>query len=1345
MPNIQEQSPEYIQPRVREFGSFDDAVKNYKRYGDLFPDLNDGTNPLEKEDFYKRAFIIADPGYGKTRLLNEIANKVKSQNKIAVYIDLKKLANSKFGDVEDYIRYLYPNLAEKDFSTINKTDGILCFDALDEVRDAQFSACLDLLKAFLEKYHSLSVLISSRIYFFKHHFFEVNDPSFSYWLIYGFSNDQIRRYLLSKGIVETDINRTFDLLKNSDRDLVISVPRYLELLPQYLKNKEISDLRSLNRTDLFEYFIYNKLELEEEKAGIKGKEIVKRVLEMLALTMEIYQANVLNKDDLTTFLDEISSGLNQFWHKIPVEFFYEKSLLKDDKDTIEFENTEFQEYLAAKHISRLNKPIQVAFDLMIDKEQLEVKPSWFSTLNFLVEIDQNFLKPLLDFGGRNQTKLVIDERYFQLLTRFNVEQIDPPTKKVIFLIVFDYYQKVLHWLDWTIGKNLSYYYVDDLHSHLLGFTEKANDDFQNDDQRSVQLANVAQIIGFLIRNNKLNIGQLNYWKEKLITYANEENGPGVLQRHALFALEAFKEPELIIKINKPWTHSESLVRRRFIEFCTETAPNHPDAIKYFIEAIICQEYEGYQGINRVTDHASLALLLRAFLDNAEFLFAFMDRDEGIFSTKSTSLIRNLASCWDNELKELSHKVVLKAFDNHETWYRAGDSPLIIGLCKQMQAADNSYIFQLIAAISSSDELKKHATNFARIFVAILPFNEFETFYEKLNQIENGKWVVLRTLREIKYSSRVDANQLYEVGRKYFADEYAQAESANQETFPGEVHSKSIYDDFTFKLQPEEGMYMPDVFSLFNHNYKDIERLITQANSERLIFLLNDSIFSKFDPGEHGIQDSNNHQTHTMHAWISIFGDALVTAHKLHMDTSQYRDKIVNYLPFSFEQAELEAIFALAGELNENDTERLLTRYQDRSNDLWRYHPRSFIEAAKKYKLIKAVPLLKEFVSESELSIYDRVDAMKAVSTLSENSQYLQEIFDTNLGAEDKSLSEEANALLIVEYKDVPATKWRLEQLKTRSFTFIRAEGAHSAGSNEIELDMKPFAKPLYSVFDSSLESDFLALLKKSFGLLKEDKEYLSYASYLWELVFAYFENRKREGSYKPINNLEKYLLNFQGKEGVNWFLGKLKELKAIYLQYVGKPPNYSSCVHTYNQIKESNYIKLNTHEDLLQEVADVIEKDISKFLLGEGSRCLKKRETEVQKQLKTEFENAFLRRNFRPSDIRNDFLVWRETQDITDKRSDFVISYGFLGPILIELKLTSHSEMAARISTLKSKKSYKSLQQYISSFRPTHSIFLVLDNKPRTTRAPWSKHLKNIREAYESIDSVKVIGLPLIS
>lgn len=1333
----------YIKPRIREFSTFQDVEENFSKYGSLFPELNEGTDPIKNKAFFKRAFVVADPGYGKTRLLKEVVSEVKNQGKVAILVDLKKFADSKYPSLEDYLKITFPELTALDFSTLDSTAAIFCFDALDEIRDARFTSTIDELKNFFNKYLSLSVLISSRLYFFKNHLFEVNDSSFNFWLIYAFNYEQIRKYLSFRNVSSNHVDAILALLTNNDRDLIISVPRYLELLPNYLEKNAIVNLNNLNRTELFEYFIFNKLNIEEERSGTKGKEIIKRVLEMLALTMEIYQTNVLSKEELTTFLDEVSSGLSQFWHAIPINVFYDNSLLKDGGDTIEFENTEFQEYLAAKHISRLNKPLQIAFDLVIDKDAEEIKPTWFSTLGFLSEIDQNFLKPLLDFGERSKQKLVIDDQYFHLLTRFNVDQLNTEKKAEIFELVFGYYQRVLHWIDWSIGKNLSFYYVNSLQNLLKSYAELTNDAFQNEGQRCVQLANVSQIVGYLIRHEKLSSEEISYWKDKLLLYANEIDGSGVLQRHAMFALGNFKDSSLIPLVTNPWNHRDSLVRRMFIEFCIETDPNNTSSIDCFISAIITKEHEGYDGLGKVTEVSSLLYVLNAFINSENFLESFIDRDEGIFSTKSTKLLKNIENAWNEEIEQVIRRIILKAFEDIDTLYRAGDSKLIIGLAKLLQAKNGEYANQLTQDIKSSQSLTRHIYNFRNVFANILNLNNIENIHQQFDNEENTKGFLLRVLQEVKYSDREDAKAIYESGRQYFPEQYSEFESRSSLESPGQTRARQAYDDFKFKLQPEEGKYMNDVFTFFNHHYQEISLNLTDEDKARLSELLTGSIFSKFDPGEHGVVDSNDHQTHTMHSWISIFGDSIQSAHILGLDVSEYKARIINYIPFAFEQKELEAIFSLTGEIASADLEPLIERYRNRSDDTWRYHPSAFLQAVQKYKFVNALPVLKEFVDEKELSIYDRIASMKAISGITKDKAYIQEVSKKYINTDDKKLGEEANSLLISEFQDESAIEWRIQELKARAFTFIRQEGAHSVGPQEMELDMKEFAGPLYSVSDELYENSFLSLLEKSFTLIEQDKDYLPYSSYLWELVYKYFENRKKEGRYIPLYRLEEFLADFQGKEGVNWFMGKLKDLKKIYLEYVGKPPTYSACIQLYNQLKNANYIKINTHSDLLQEVVNVLENEIAKFLQGEGKDCIKQGETEVQKQLKTEIENAFLRRNFRPSDIRQDFLVWREAQDISDKRCDFVISYGFLGPILIELKLTSNGDLVVTIPALKTKKSFKSLLQYISSFKPKYSVFLVLDNKNRDRGTAWEKHLSNIKVAYESIESVKVIGLPI--
>ncbi len=1334
----------YIKPRIREFTSFQEAEENFSKYGNLFPYLNEGSDPVKDKKFFKRAFIVADPGYGKTRLLKEIETEVRDQKKIAIFVDLKKFADSKYPSLEEYLRNFFPELKKLDLKSINPTDAIFCFDALDEIRDGKFSVTVDELKRFITSYPSLSVLISSRIYFFKNHLFEINDPTFNYWLIYSFDHDQIKQYLSSQGVTPDSIDSILTLLRNRDRDLIISVPRYLKLLPEYLKKHKISELNELNRTELFEYFIFNKLDIEEGRSQTKAKEIVKRVLEMLALTMEIYQTNVLSKEEFTTFLDEVSSGLSQFWHAVPIKVFYENSLLKETNETIEFENTEFQEYLAAKHISRLNKPLQIAFDLVIDKEVEEIKPTWFSTLGFLSEIDQNFLKPLLDFGERNNHKLVIDERYFPLLTRFNVDQLTSEKKAEIFEFVFSYYQRVLHWIDWSIGKNLSFYYVDSLHDSIKAYAELPNNVFQNEDHRCVQLANVSQIIGYLIRHKKLTDEQLLYWKNKLLTFANETEGVGVLQRHAMFALAAFKDPNLIPQLTNPWKHRESLVRREFIEFCIETDPNNTSAIDCFISAIITKEHEGYQGIEKITESNSLLYLLKAFLKTEDLLESFIDRDEGIYTTKSTKLLANIHAAWNEELEKFAKYVVLKALKNRDTWHRAGDSKLILGLIKQLQTHNADYIYVLAEEVKNSETLLKHNYSVRKLFANLITVNSIERLHQELSQNENTKWFLLSVLRVVKYSKRDDAETVYEAGRKYFNEQYTEFDNESDTDSQDEIRAKSIYEDFKLKLQPEEGKYMIEVFDFFNDHYKEISSKITPEDKTRLIELLTGSIFSKFDPGEHGVRDSNNHQTHTMHSWISVFGDSIQTAHLLGLNISEYRSRIINYIPFTFDQKKMEAIFALVEDITSDETDQLIRRFQDRSDDTWRYHPSAFMQTVQKYKLQNALPILKKFVDESELSIYERIESMKVINGLIKDKEYIREILGKYINADDNRLAEEANNILISEYQDQSAIELRIEELKSRAFKFVRQEGVHSSGDQELELDLKKFAGPLFSISDKVYETHFLSLLEKSFNLIAQDKDYFSYASYLWDLVFKYFENRKKEGNYTPLKTLENFLAGFQGKEGVNWCMAKLKELKKVYLEYVGKPPSYSSCIQLYNHLKNSSYIKINDHSDLFQEVIAVIEDEIAKFLEGEGKECIKQGEVKIQKQLITQIENAFLRRNFRPSDIKQDFLVWRETQDISDNRCDFVITYGFLGPILIELKLTSNSDLVIAVPALKTKKSFKNLQQYIASFRPKYSIFLVLENKNRSAReTKWIKHLANIKLAYEDISSVKVIGLPI--
>lgn len=331
------------------------------------------------------------------------------------------------------------------FELKNEKNVAVCLDALDEVKLEDFSRSVEKIKKFLAEYDKITAIISCRWHFFRKYKELFRDLAFRYARIFPFSTEQVESYLKDNAISQENIEKIFSALSFSGRDLVIQTPRYLEFLVSYIKDKSFENISEITKADLFEFFIYRKLEIEDRNLDTQKRDLIKRVLEKLALIMEIYHTNLLKKDELMTFFDDLQSDLkSSLLQQVPIEVFFDKTLLKDNIDTIEFDNTEFQEYLAAKEIIRLGKNIRTIYELSVDPEIREIYPSWFNTLGFVVDLDISILKPLLDFGRMNKEGITQDEGYHRFLTKVDTKRLLIEERKAIFEQVFTYYQSVLH-------------------------------------------------------------------------------------------------------------------------------------------------------------------------------------------------------------------------------------------------------------------------------------------------------------------------------------------------------------------------------------------------------------------------------------------------------------------------------------------------------------------------------------------------------------------------------------------------------------------------------------------------------------------------------------------------------------------------------------------------------------------------------------------------------------------------------------------------------------------------------------------------------------------------------------
>jgi len=126
-----------IQPPIKFYSSFAKALSadpewdQYLFYKEEKWEFKDLFN-------FPRTFIVAEPGYGKTRLLKETVLRATDEGKKAIFVECKKI-------IEETVEKFILNQTKKvsavqtdTFELENEEDIIICFDALDEIKLENF-------------------------------------------------------------------------------------------------------------------------------------------------------------------------------------------------------------------------------------------------------------------------------------------------------------------------------------------------------------------------------------------------------------------------------------------------------------------------------------------------------------------------------------------------------------------------------------------------------------------------------------------------------------------------------------------------------------------------------------------------------------------------------------------------------------------------------------------------------------------------------------------------------------------------------------------------------------------------------------------------------------------------------------------------------------------------------------------------------------------------------------------------------------------------------------------------------------------------------------------------------
>ena len=253
------------------------------------------------------------------------------------------------------------------------------------------------------------------------------------------------------------------------------------------------------------------------------------------------------------------------------------------------------------------------------------------------------------------------------------------------------------------------------------------------------------------------------------------------------------------------------------------------------------------------------------------------------------------------------------------------------------------------------------------------------------------------------------------------------------------------------------------------------------------------------------------------------------------------------------------------------------------------------------------------------------------------------------------------------------------------------------------------------------------------AIYSKGNEFKSFAVFLWNMVLTYFDNLKILKSYFYLQTLEKSIWAYSEHAAFSLLKAHYQVIKVNYVSELSKPSTFAECIFQYNEIRERKYLSIATSTDFYYLIQDIIDKDIRKWVEMDGAYKLindsvHKQEDLIQKTIKTQFENFLLKRGIRENEVH----IRREEQMIDDTRTDFVLSYGFTGQVLIEIKRSNNRDV-------KNKLYYKKLNKYIESTKSDYGIFLIFVTE---ANKKWKDIEPAVLKDYRSYqEKIKVIGM----
>lgn len=1265
---------------------------------------------LKVEDLldYERLFILAEPGYGKSTQLENLKKYLKQES---INFKFYYGKNDNIGDNE---------------ITIDEEDKFLIYDALDENKDIPntISKLLEITAG-----RSIRLIISNRTHFQERIEHLIENQNFEFIRLLPFDQNQIHDYLedILSGI-EVDTETIKTLISNSSSgadNSIFSTPRYLNEFCRYIKDSKLpaEDIKAFKKSDLFDKVIFYKL-----KTGNDGNSnrifLTKRVLERLALIMEIHGLNQISKEDFITFLDQTNSNINLiFLNNIDLDELLER-VMKTTGDLLEFEHTEFQEYLAAKELSRLGYRYQTIYDLMIDPKLGYMKSNWIDVLNYAIDIDAEFIKPLVRFIETRNFES-IDEKLIEIILNSDIKIENDSFLDLLFKTIFNFYS--------SKGK-----YIFNKYGQLSKFITPSNDDiryplYKKDeilDANTHSVANQIMLIGTLAKDEGLDQSSIKAWKRYLSSLLKSDKFHHIYDT-IFYTFISFKDPIPLLQQITRFEEKEDYVLNKLFYPLGKLAPNHSQTIDLINRCLNSgRRLDNLINlVNHVSSESGLLSVFESITNNLKIL------NRHFKYTYCYTLLENVKRLNSSKLDQQIEYFVVALFNSDQYI----DFKInVVELSIRHALKRNSKLLDQIKGtrtfLYSLEDIVKPIVR----EVDLDTFKELERFIQKTQKGWHHHRLIRLSTQEVSKD-----NPIYQ----YIDEAYLKKQK------PQQIEETDVLSDEEKLLNELHSHYLAD-----SERYNNLIPFFI-GKSDKLIPLLDDKdintletviekVIEQYDPDSFQLKiikmdESGTRFTHNHPTWFSI-ESYFKAAYLLKQNNIliKHRAKFLKTLPLLghyydklFEEF-LKNVLDIIGKLTTEDIQLIYDFCVDRTDDIILFNAKSFAENVNKLNLHQLIPVLYLLLNNERIDSFSSEKVLETLGELSstnEHKEILLEIFESPKTTSKQK--ENANFFLIKKFQDKNAIEWRLNQLKARLKPFnvdSRYNGVRGVSAFENELDNPQFPTCFYGIENRSIYDGMLDILDFSFSI-RVDRNNFSYSNYLQTMVYNYFRTFIDEDILQDLRRVSTNHSKSEHTYSFGTYIDKL--IEELHLIKKSEEP-FIAAVHTANHIISNKYLPIQSHLELRQLILSVIDNEIRNLIENEGFYKViselsdKKRypnEALIQKTLKIALEKELLEKGLRKSDIH------REVESHGGLKYDFIISYGLYGPIMVEIKLLHNTE----IQNKKKRNAYKKkLERYMQANNGM-GIYAIFQTKD--TKGHREKYVQLVDE-YKDLKGLEIVS-----